>query len=280
MNVTCGHCQKSISTTGTVAGRRLTCPECGGSISIPVQEETNVVSADEVWVGGGNDDELEVMEDDEVENQASSRRSSKPDQSKICPMCGAKTAIKARKCSNCGETLAGVQGVDGRAIDSIWRQDNQLVMRKDAQLPAICVKTNQPATSWLRRKLSWHSPGYYLLILISLLIYIIVALIIRKTADIKIGLSRPIVVRRRWAIAGGWLGGLLGIGLFIAGVSQNPSGSPGLVILAIIVGLGSIITGLFMSRMVVATKITNEYVWLKGIHPEYLNAFPEFPGEG
>lgn len=81
--------------------------------------------------------------------------------------------------------------VDAAVVENygLWRKGNILVMHKNVQLPDRCVKSNAPTNRRLKRNLSWHHPAVFLSILISPLIYIILALILRKTANIYIGLS-------------------------------------------------------------------------------------------
>jgi hypothetical protein len=40
----------------------------------------------------------------------------------------------------------------------VWRDRWLLVMHKDASLPAICIKTGEPADRFLRFRLAWHYP--------------------------------------------------------------------------------------------------------------------------
>ena len=61
------------------------------------------------------------------------------------------------------------------AFAGLWRQSNVLVMHKNAPLPPICLMSNEPSTQWLKRKLRWHQPWLFLLVLVNLLIYAIVA---------------------------------------------------------------------------------------------------------
>ena len=42
--------------------------------------------------------------------------------------------------------------------------------------------------------------------------------------------------------------------------------------------LAGFLGGLLMARVVVATRITDDYVWIKGVNPEFLAALPPFPG--
>src|SRR5262245_2627535 len=82
-------------------------------------------------------------------------------------------------------------------LEGLWRRGNTLIMHKQAPLPPICVKSNQYATQWLKRNLQWHNPWIALTLLISPLIYIIVALIVTKRATINIGLTDEWMHRRR-----------------------------------------------------------------------------------
>ena len=62
---------------------------------------------------------------------------------------------------------------------------------------------SQPCTA--EAQLSWHHPAVFLLIFVSLLIYIIVALRIRMKATIHIALSDESSIARRRAKHGGCL---------------------------------------------------------------------------
>jgi hypothetical protein len=43
--------------------------------------------------------------------------------------------------------------------------------------------------------------------------------------------------------------------------------------------LAGAIVGSVQARIVAPSRITKEYVWLKGVHPDYLASLPPFPGE-
>src|SRR5436309_2493776 len=81
------------------------------------------------------------------------------------------------------------EGAPPSASMMIWRSGPLLVMSQGARLPDRCVKCNAPANGQrLTRKLYWHSPYLYLLILLNLLIYALVAIFVRKKARVEIGL--------------------------------------------------------------------------------------------
>jgi len=171
--------------------------------------------------------------------------------------------------------------VDAAAVESygLWRKANTLVMHKNVELPNRCVKSNVPATRRLKRDLSWHHPAIFLSILISLLIYIILALVLRKTAKIYIGLSDEWFARRRRAIMTGWFTTVLGIAMFVIGIAsvdQNEAFG-WLILFGVVLFLFGLIYGLVRARMVSPARISDEYVWLKGVNPEFLADLPEWP---
>src|SRR4051794_37594891 len=82
-----------------------------------------------------------------------------------------------------------VHAPSGRDEGGVWRDGLLLVMSKDGELPDRCLKCNLPAHGWrLKRNLSWHPQGWYLLILLHVLVYVIAALIVRKKATIMVPL--------------------------------------------------------------------------------------------
>lgn len=103
-----------------------------------------------------------------------------------------------------------------------WRDGKLVVLRAGHDLPPRCVCCNAAATPVSRpRRLSWHTPWLYLLILLNILIYIVVALLARRTVKLHPALCpRHARERRR----GHWTGlALLVLGLLIlfAGVASD-----------------------------------------------------------
>ena len=159
------------------------------------------------------------------------------------------------------------------ALAGLWQEPGGvLVIEKGASLPDRCVKCNAPANGYrLRRKLTWHHPALALLVLVSALIYVIVAMVVRKSAEVDIGLCATHVAKRKTAILIAWglgLGGLLGL---FAGVAADE----GLVIaVGVLTSLVGIIWGIVGARVVFPKKIDDHYVWLKGVTPSYLGDLP------
>lgn len=184
--------------------------------------------------------------------------------------------LQSTVCRYCGESL---EPGFGAPRGGLWRDGRTLVMDKHAELPNRCVKSNQPADRWLKRRLAWHHPAIVLTVFAGLLVYIIIALVVRKTATIQIGLSEEWYAKRRRATIIGWLLVLTGIGMLVAGIAmvgkKGDVGGP-LILFGILVALGGAIGGLMGSRMVYPRKITNTHVWLKGVCPEFLEGLPQW----
>lgn len=166
----------------------------------------------------------------------------------------------------------------------VFRKGNQLVMHKGADLPDRCVKSNQPANGLrLRRNLSWHHPLIFLTLFIGILIYVILAIVLRKQATIYVGLSKPWFRKRRRAILIGWGLALLGIAIMVGSfvMITDPNGHPSWIGWGLLIGLfvllGGIINGIIGSQIVRPARITDDYVWLKGVHPDYLADLPVWP---
>lgn len=163
----------------------------------------------------------------------------------------------------------------------MWREGKVLLMTKEAGFPDRCVKCNAPAEgSRLKRHLSWHPQLLYVMIVFpGLLFYIIVAMIVRKTATIHVPICRRHRANRKRDIAIGWLGSLGGIALTIgafAGDSVMPGEAvAGLAITGVAVLLGSMIYGALRARVIVPKRIDKNLIWLDGVCLDFLHALPD-----
>jgi len=157
----------------------------------------------------------------------------------------------------------------------VWRDGSLLVLRHGALLPMRCVKCNEDAGEPIKkRKLYWHHSGIYAIILINVVIYAVVAMIVRKSAVVYPGLCDEHLKRRRWVIGLSWLGVLVGIAVMLGGLAQDRDlvGALGIVMLFI-----TIVLGMILSRIVYPKRIDKEYVRLKGCGAEFLDSLPHFP---
>lgn len=160
-------------------------------------------------------------------------------------------------------------------LNTIWRSNTLLVMTKEASLPNRCVKCNAPAADRLKRKLQWHHPALYLLIFASILVYAVVAMVVRKTAIVNVGLCEEHRESRRLSIIITLLLALVAVMSSVAAVQFE---MPVLFLVSLGLVLAATIYGIVTLRVVAPTKIDEHLVWLKGVNADYLQEFPEWHG--
>ena len=158
-------------------------------------------------------------------------------------------------------------------LPTIWQSKSVLVMTKQAPLPDRCVKCNAPTHHRLKRNLSWHHPALYILIVGGFLFYLLLALLLRKTATISVGLCETHSASRKRDIFITWMLVLLSLGSFYFAVAADEMN---LLLVGVILFLGAVIYGIIKARVVAPQKIDDQYVWLTGVNANYLKQFPEW----
>jgi hypothetical protein len=156
--------------------------------------------------------------------------------------------------------------------DGVYRDGQFLVIpAHGAGLPARCVVCNAPAQARLVRKLYWHPPGYYVLIFISALVYVVVAMIVRRRAHFELSLCDQHARRRRYGILLGWLGSIVCFGALIATAASNTNSA--IPYLLLVFGfVGSLVGGILLARVVSAHRIDKQHAWLRVGRP-FLDSF-------
>ncbi len=161
------------------------------------------------------------------------------------------------------------------AIQSgIWRDDKLLVTTRQATLPDRCIKCNAPTNGFrLTRKLSWHPPGWYFLIMLNLIIYAIVASMVSKKATVAVGLCPEHRQKRRNGLFVAW--GLF-VGSIICFTLAAVFDSGWLVLPAFLLLLASPIYGIVRCRVVAAKRIDENNAFIQGACPEFLDTLPRW----
>ena len=145
--------------------------------------------------------------------------------------------------------------------DGGLRREGDLVVipTRGAVFPARCVVCNDPAPHRLQRKLYWHPPAYYATICLGALIYVIVALIVRKAANFEIALCDVHSARRRNGILLGWIG----VPLCFIGGALLSGVAPEWPLVGMVTGLILLIVAVVMVKLVTAARIDDRNAWLK-----------------
>ncbi|MCK6575244.1 hypothetical protein L6V77_29610 [Myxococcota bacterium] len=172
-----------------------------------------------------------------------------------------------------------MSAIDSRLSEDgigVWRDGPNVVIAPQARLPARCVKTNAPVDVVLEHKLTWLSPWWCLTILFSPVVYLIVAMAVRRDAIVYVGLSRAALRRRRVAIAIAWLVPLLA---FWPMYALGQAGSVVGMALAATFGIGGLISGYMASAPVRAKRIESGFAVVAGADPQFVAMLPPWPGK-
>lgn len=162
----------------------------------------------------------------------------------------------------------------------MWRDGKLLVIIKGEEFPDRCVKTNEPAHG--RRVLqavSWHHPIWYLAHLASPLAYVLAANVVMKGDRFYVGVSDQWHRKRRRAFF--WSVAIIIVSLTTSayGIALLAGGTWWPFCLGVLGTVAGLLCWLNASTLLVAKRISSDYVWLKGVHPDFLADLPDWPGE-
>ena len=169
---------------------------------------------------------------------------------------------------------ASLKQLDSPGDSSEVRRDGKwLVMPVDAALPPRCVKCNaEPLEPTKRRTVYWHHPGIYLLLLVNLLVYAVVAAIVRKTVKIFPALCEEHKARRRNTILVAW--GCV-IAAFAAPIMfANDDNAGGWILFGVLLFLFGVLFGMIRARIVYAKRIADGELRLGGCGEQFLDSLP------
>ena len=160
------------------------------------------------------------------------------------------------------------------AAGRVWRRGKVLCMDTAAQLPPRCVRCNAPAERRIARKLYWHSPWWFLTLFTGagILLYVIVALIVRKRADVELALCESHARARRRTLAAAWL---LGLGSVAAPIVASAELRPALSALAFFAVIAAILIGTRQASVLRPVRIDEDEVRLAGAGRPYLDSLEQ-----
>ena len=157
---------------------------------------------------------------------------------------------------------------------SAFAAGKHLIIYRNGLLPNRCVKCNAPADAKpYNKRYYWHHPAWYLLILVALLIYAVVALCIRKDMKLVIPMCRQ-HRQKRTINTFIWVGALLlSLVLLVAAIALE-SGVIGLAALFFL--LGGVIYGAVVSQLLKPQFMDDYLGKFSGASPAYLRTLPKW----
>lgn len=170
----------------------------------------------------------------------------------------------------------------GDALTGVVRDGKFLVVKRghESQVPAgSCIKCGAPSAKAVKKGYYWHNPFLYALILVHIFIYLIVAVIVRKTMKIECGLCEQHSRRRKRLILGAWGCFAAAIVSAVGGVSDAFSQPAVLWIGFAVLLIASLVFAVLVTRAVVLPKkITSEFGCFMGAGEEFLAQLPVAEG--
>lgn len=168
-------------------------------------------------------------------------------------------------------TPPAAETLEVQPLPEVWADGNVIVLRPGTDLPERCVICNSRDRVTMRRKrVVWHHPALYLLILLNPLVYFVVALIVRRSARVQVGLCETHHRQRLARIFAGL--GVTGLGILISALQFGNGG--GMLLLAIGFTIVALLVTFFLAQTVSAERIDARWVRLKGAGAAFLDGLP------
>lgn len=163
------------------------------------------------------------------------------------------------------------------AAPTIIRQGSKLVvpvLNQPVILPPLCVRCGAAADGkTVEKTFYWHHPALYIL-LVSPIIYVIVAVIVRKSVKVNVPLCAHHAQRRGTAVMLAWLLPLIGIAdIFILPRFNVDPGIVALVTIAFIVA--GLVIWAVAGNIMRPTSIDKYFAEFSGCCEIFLQQFPQ-----
>jgi hypothetical protein len=169
--------------------------------------------------------------------------------------------------------------VSPAGMGHIARQGNILITSLDVDLPDICVKCAAPGDGKrFKKTYYWHSQWVFLIVLVNIIIYALVAVCVRKKAKVRGTLCRVHRRERALYLFLATITLLLGIpGFFICLIwsAADPKAPQPWLWIGAVISLGLIIVGGIWAstkaRLLSPKEINRDYAWFKGAGEPFLS---------
>jgi hypothetical protein len=155
---------------------------------------------------------------------------------------------------------------------------------EDAEMPEICMKCGEPAVLHKNKQFTWHPGWVYVLLIVNLIVFAIVAMVLTKKRRLSVPLCaahRNHWLWRQVAIVGGFAVLIVaGIAAVAALSDQRQGAGPdfsgllcGGTVVALILWL--IVAAVLQSTAIRPTEITDRGITLTGVSPAFVAAYEE-----
>jgi hypothetical protein len=166
----------------------------------------------------------------------------------------------------------------GGTVTGLWRTHDRVVVQNGGHIDGRCVRCGQPVAERLAHPVSYLPSGYYLLLFLGLIGWIIMAVVYRR-GRVQIGLCATHAARRRVTRRVATAIGVFSVAFLVVGfmtidadtwLSVGVAAGPLGILVALIIWA--------LSNVIRATDIRDGWLWIKGVHPSIVENLPQIPG--
>lgn len=178
-------------------------------------------------------------------------------------------------CAQCKpEAVAKLVAGEWLGNAGMWRDGPVLVMGRKAAFPGRCIKCNAETPRRLTRRLSWHHPAWYVLLVLNFILYAVAVIFVHHQVKIEFGLCQT--HRRRWifSVAAGLL---LCVGGFATLVFSVVTATDIASEIGVAMLIGGLVGAVFGCRLVSARRIDRRWMRIAGAGQPFLNSLPDLP---
>ena len=184
-------------------------------------------------------------------------------------------------CAHCGGAISAVDWatLGPRTFAGPWRHGAMLIARKDTIFPARCLKTNLPTTLFVRTKLTWTHPAFWLAILLCVCwpLFIVAMILIGVLATRRVVLHLPVLdevlAKQRRTILKCMIAVAASFIFFPLGRlmdNELPFFAGFLMLFAV-----GLVAQIYVP-LISVQRIDRNYVYINGVCPEFLAELPDF----
>jgi hypothetical protein len=170
------------------------------------------------------------------------------------------------------------EGIPIGASSGLYRDGNELVVERDAELPHRCVHCNAEGTWRRQRQFYWNPSWIWLFTLVCSLGVLLLAILTRKRFRMEVSLCPVHQKRRSRGILIAWMGAAMAVGLFWVIIARDYSDDWAalLGVISIFLLLISIWFGSFTANVLTARRIGPRAARFSRACPAFLEKLPEW----
>lgn len=155
---------------------------------------------------------------------------------------------------------------------NLYSNKHHVICAADAEWPARCFKCNAETKNKKKTKLTYLNPWFYLTLLITPILTIILALIFQKKFTVELPVCDLHMKKRRNFLIIQWSLMILTIAGFLVGAATDSQ----LILVFSIVLLLVVVVSAIAGRMVHVAKYKENRLWVKGAGKEFLQSLSAF----